>query len=107
MIPHHQNAVNMCKALIKSGELICEDLEDEDDYHCQMYHLCYEIINGQNFQIQIMKGILDGMGYDETDDCKVNISNVFTKSAKGGKSSKHSKHSKHSKAGKKRRRNLA
>ena len=31
MIPHHQNAVNMCKALFKSGETDCDDLADVED----------------------------------------------------------------------------
>lgn len=32
MIPHHQNAVNMCKALmLTSGELSCDDITDEED----------------------------------------------------------------------------
>jgi uncharacterized protein (DUF305 family) len=30
MIPHHQNAVNMAKALLKTG-FSCEDLTNEDD----------------------------------------------------------------------------
>lgn len=79
MIPHHQNAVNMCKALFKSGEIECEDIEDEEDPHCAITHLCYEIINGQNFEIQTMKGILDSLGHDEEDDCVVNVDSKATK----------------------------
>lgn len=73
MIPHHQNAVNMCKALFKSGELICDDLTDEDDPHCAMKAMCFEIINGQNFQIQLMRAVNDALGYDAEDDCEVNV----------------------------------
>jgi len=74
MIPHHQNAVNMCKALMATGELSsCEDISDEEDPICAMVVLCYEIINTQNFQIQTMRGILDALGYDQEDDCEVKI----------------------------------
>lgn len=73
MIPHHQNAVNMCKSIMVSGDIDCEDMTDEDDSACVMRALCYEIINVQNFQIQTMKGVLDGEGYDETDDCTVKV----------------------------------
>jgi hypothetical protein len=71
MIPHHANAVNMCKALLKSGEVPCDDLLDEDDANCVLVVLCNEIINVQNAQIQTMQGILDAEGYDEKDDCTV------------------------------------
>ncbi len=74
MIPHHQNAVNMCKALLHSGEVVCDDLEDEEDPHCTMTLLCHEIINGQNFQIQTMRGILEALDLDGEDDCKVEVS---------------------------------
>ncbi len=79
MIPHHQNAVNMCKALLKSGEVACDDIEDEEDPRCNMIHLCYEIINGQNHQIQTMKRILDTLGYEEEDDCVVNMTSKLKK----------------------------
>jgi len=97
MIPHHQNAVNMCKALMKTGDIDdCGDYEDET-VACTMRALCYEIINGQNFQIQTMRGVLDSEGYDEEDDCKV-IINKSTKSVKGSKAPKSSKVPKGSKA---------
>jgi len=74
MIPHHQNAVNMCKALMSMGDLdFCEDITDEDDPICVMKVLCFEIINTQNFQIQTMRGVLDTLGYDQDDDCEVPI----------------------------------
>jgi hypothetical protein len=34
MIPHHQNAVNMAKVLLKQNVLQCDDLTDEEDSHC-------------------------------------------------------------------------
>jgi len=74
MIPHHQNAVNMCKALMKTSDIECADLTDEDDPACVMRVLCYEIINGQNYQIQTMRSVLDTLGYAETDDCTVEVS---------------------------------
>ena len=70
----------MCKALIATGELdSCVDIEDEEDPHCAMTYLCMEIINAQNHQIQTMKGILDSLGYDETDDCEVRIKTKKTR----------------------------
>ena len=73
MIPHHQNAVNMCKSLQFSGEIDCaeENLLSEDDPKCIMKALCLEIINSQNFQIQIMRGVLDQIGAAPEDDCVV------------------------------------
>lgn len=71
MIPHHANAVNMCKALLKSGEVPCDDLLNEEDNNCVLVVLCNEIINVQNAQIQTMQGILEAEGYPEKDDCTV------------------------------------
>jgi len=73
MIPHHENAVNMCKALLKSGEADCDDLTDEDDEACIINVICQEIINVQNAQIQTMRGTLESLGCDKTDDCRINI----------------------------------
>jgi hypothetical protein len=72
MIPHHQNAVNMAKALLKTGELNCDNLEDETD-DCVMETILYDIVNGQNAQIQSMRAILEGENYPPVDDCQVNI----------------------------------
>jgi len=103
MIPHHQNAVNMCKALLFSGELFsgygdCEDFDlPDDDYDddytifsysyyriiddvkCRMKALCYEIINKQNSQIQAMRGFLETLAEEDSgvlpeDDCVVTVS---------------------------------
>jgi len=73
MIPHHQNAVNMAKALLKTGSLECDNLEDETD-DCSLEVILREIINGQNAQIQAMQAILEGSNYPEEDDCKVDVS---------------------------------
>jgi hypothetical protein len=76
MIPHHQNAVNMCKALMKSGDIECNGIgSNEEDEGCIMRRLCYGIINNQNHEIQIMRGVLETLDYDEQDDCKVQVLN--------------------------------
>jgi hypothetical protein len=87
MIPHHQNAVNMCKALEKSGAVACDDLSNVEDPKCLTAALCFEIINGQNFQIQTMRGILELLGADEEDDCVVPIHD-FKKASKKKKKHK-------------------
>jgi len=74
MIPHHENAVNMCKALVKGGGVECDDLTNEDDEDCVLRSLCYEIINNQNFQIQTMLGLLEGNeNYGIEDNCDVEL----------------------------------
>jgi hypothetical protein len=73
MIPHHQNAVNMAKALLKTNVLDCENLENEDSPDCILEIILREIINGQNFQIQGMRGVLEAGNFPETDNCDVRI----------------------------------
>jgi len=74
MIPHHQNAVNMAKALLNSGELDeCTDMTEETAA-CTLKVICYEIITGQNHQIQSMRGAVDELGYVGKDDCAVAVS---------------------------------
>jgi hypothetical protein len=72
MIPHHQNAVNMAKALLKMGTLNCPDIEEETD-DCVMTQLMYHIINGQNHEIQLMRGVLKSQDWLGEDDCPVLI----------------------------------
>uniref|UniRef100_A0A7S2LG87 DUF305 domain-containing protein n=1 Tax=Leptocylindrus danicus TaxID=163516 RepID=A0A7S2LG87_9STRA len=72
MIPHHQNAVNMAKALLKTGTLTCDDLLQESD-DCAMEAILRDIVNGQNMQIQAMRGVLESMNYPAEDDCKVTV----------------------------------
>lgn len=72
MIPHHENAVNMAKTMLKNGNLSCDDITG-DSTDCQMTRIMYEIVNNQNFQIQVMRGILENDGFSEYNDCKVNI----------------------------------
>jgi len=73
MIPHRQNAVNMCKSLLKSGEADCADLEDEDNPACILNVICQETINVQNAQIQAMRGVLDAVGSTPESDCVVPV----------------------------------
>lgn len=91
MIPHHQNAVNMCKAILKSGEANCADLEDEDDPACIIAVICQEIINVQNAQIQTMRGVLDSLDLEPTDDCVVKMATGSKSSKRGTKTAKKAK----------------
>jgi len=76
MIPHHQQAVNMCKALDVAGGTECDDIVvDEDEPKCILKVLCQEIINVQNAQIQTMRGVLAQLNLKESDDCIVEIKN--------------------------------
>lgn len=65
MIPHHVNAVNMAKALLKTDTL---DSSDEGDR--EMEHMMWAIINGQNFQIHQMQDYLAEKSYAESDVCE-------------------------------------
>jgi hypothetical protein len=72
MIPHHQNAVNMAKTLLKLGNLQCDDVTDEST-DCIMENMMRDTINTQNHQIQMMRQILDTLGLPPEDDCVVNV----------------------------------
>jgi len=72
MMPHHQNAVNMAKALLKTGKLSRDDISGETA-DCTLEVILREIINNQNAQIQSMRGLLEEWEYDETDECLVEI----------------------------------
>jgi uncharacterized protein (DUF305 family) len=76
MIPHHQNAVNMAKTLLKSEKVVCADLTDEDSQDCILERILREIINGQNHQIQLMNGYLKAKAYPATDNCVVEVETV-------------------------------
>lgn len=77
MIPHHENAVNMAKHLLISGEVNCVreggPVEEGDAVPtaCLLDPIIRGIINNQNKQIQIMKGILEGFGVPEFSVCDV------------------------------------
>lgn len=79
MIPHHQNAVNMAKALMKTGKVKCDDLTDEESDQaddCALEILLREIVNNQNHQIQVMRGLLDSRDWPEENDCKVEVASA-------------------------------
>ena len=76
MIPHHQNAVNMAKALLKLAPVDCDDLTNEDDPDCMLEVILRDIINDQNHQIQKMRAILKAKNFPPTDDCVVEITSA-------------------------------
>merc|ERR1719321_372464 len=79
MIPHHQNAVNMAKAVLNTNTL---DASDEGDI--EMEHMMWAIINGQNFQIHQMQDYLAEKNYVESDICEStpSLAPVFAPSLK-------------------------
>jgi hypothetical protein len=72
MIPHHQNAVNLAKAILKTG-VSCEDLSNDEGPTCIMEVILREIINGQNAQIQAMRGVLEALDEPAYADCTVPV----------------------------------
>merc|ERR1719171_1461061 len=79
MIPHHENAVNMAKALLKTNTL---DASDEGDL--EMEHMMWAIINGRHFQIHQMQDYLAAKDYVESDICEStpSLAPVFAPSLK-------------------------
>ena len=71
MIPHHQNAVNMAKAVLHAAFLPCDDLTDEKDPFCIMQSILYGIVSRQNHDIGLMRNVLAAMNLPSTDDCEV------------------------------------
>jgi hypothetical protein len=67
-----QNAVNMAKALLPFVA-DCDDLTNEDDVVCVMQALMRDIINTQNYQIQVMHRVLQQLNAPPTADCQVVI----------------------------------
>jgi hypothetical protein len=98
MIPHHQNAVNMAKALLKTG-LPCDDLLDDEDPNCIMQGMMREIVNGQNSQIQMMRAVLDTLEEPAYADCVVPVfgEDDVTGSTSQDENSDHDSHDDHDK----------
>jgi hypothetical protein len=71
MIPHHGNAVNTAKTLLKSKSLLCPDLTDEENPDCILESLLRDIINSQNHQIDIMRDYLTANNFPQEDNCDV------------------------------------
>lgn len=69
MIPHHENAINMAKLMLKNGEL---DPEDEMDQ--EMVGIAWEIINGQNLQITQMRKYAKAKGTYDNAFCNSEVS---------------------------------
>merc|ERR1719159_1488246 len=68
MIPHHADAVQMAKSLLKIGELQCDNYEDETA-ECILDAIAREVITNQNFQIQTMSALYEALTdtvYNET-----------------------------------------
>lgn len=80
MIPHHQNAVNMAKALLYAHpEVIACDTSGPVEegavqpWACELLPILYSIINNQNFQIMDMKDALSQLGVSEFANCDVSF----------------------------------
>jgi len=78
MIPHHQNAVNMAKNLLASGEVDCnptvlEEGPNGDNAACLLEPIVRSIINTHNVQIQDMQDLLDSFYVPELKQCNVTV----------------------------------
>lgn len=76
MIPHHENAVNTAKTLLKTGNLDCPDLGDQANPDCVLEAILLEIVAGQNSQIQLMRQFLQDHSYPQSDNCEVYVDTV-------------------------------
>jgi len=87
MIPHHANAVQMAKSLLKVGELECGGDYEEESSVCILEGIAREIITNQNFQIQTMIGLYEEeSGSDYADDVSVTIDcDVEIQNSEGGR----------------------
>lgn len=57
---------------------MCDDYADEENADCVMDNLMRDIVNGQNHQIQVMRGILEALRLPPEDDCVVRVSSNYT-----------------------------
>merc|ERR1712194_417358 len=64
MIPHHENAVNMAKLMLKTG------VSDEADPEGEVHEMLYSIINAQNKQIGLMRTWLDDYGFESSTEAQ-------------------------------------
>jgi Domain of unknown function (DUF305) len=78
MIPHHQNAINMAKALLYAhGDVITCDTSgpveegDAQPWACDLLPILYNIINAQNSEIIDMRDALSQLGVPEYANCDV------------------------------------
>lgn len=84
MIPHHQNAVNMARNLLKSGQVDCDTEGPVEEGSavttaCLLEPIVRSIINTQNSQIQAMQGLLEAFSVPEQQLCStLGASNAST-----------------------------
>lgn len=72
MIPHHQNAINMAKALMHTHDIVRPFGEGDDErWECELAPILYDIINGQNAQIMTMTNVLDQLCANQYENCEV------------------------------------
>lgn len=76
MIPHHENAVNTAKTLLKTGSLLCPDLTDVLNPDCELEGLLLRIVAGQNHEIQLMQNFLSKRKYPQHDNCDVYVKTI-------------------------------
>lgn len=55
MLSKFQNAVNMAKALLKTGKTQCDDLANEEEPDCILEGLLLMIVNDQNLQVGLLQ----------------------------------------------------
>jgi len=65
MIPHHRNAVNMAKVLLKHGQIT-----DANDPDGDLVAMLWNIVNTQNEQITFMRSWLKTYNKKSTDSCQ-------------------------------------
>ena len=66
MIPHHENAVNMAKMLLRFNDTLDPEANDDD---ADIITMLWEIINTQNFQINTMENWLSARNHPRNDIC--------------------------------------
>jgi hypothetical protein len=71
MIPHHRNAVNMAKIILKTNPVEL-DLPTGYGDEGELRTMMWEIINNQNAQITLMQNWLRDNGFPATDTCSDN-----------------------------------
>jgi Domain of unknown function (DUF305) len=95
MIPHHQNAVNMAKALLyaHSDTITCDtsgpvEEGDAQAWACVLLPILYSIVNEQNAQIMDMRNVLSELGVSEFANCDVSFEGLGDKATPGSAISK-------------------
>lgn len=86
MIPHHVNAVNTARTLLKTGNLLCPDLTDTTNPDCVLEGILLEISASQNYQIQKMHQFLMDRQFPLTDNCDVYVETVNEEKTSQGSS---------------------